>query len=505
MTQWRNGMKKWQRISLPILAGTFIIGITLFVLWTNAYAGFRTGGAGNCGNFVEAVALAEDGDVVVQMVPARDSGSPVITKNLRLSGGWLPTENCQENNQYFTETSDYLAYGFQYGAPFTRSELFSNNGPVLNLEDTADPGFPNLDQLIIEHLILANTFDFPDNGAGINGTISGSAEILLDNVWLRDNHVSVNGGGINLAVNGGSHLVIEESAFYTNTADNYGGGLTIELRQGSYLTIENTDVISNQALFAGGIQIVVYDTSQVFIHNAHFAANNTTSINGYGGGGQIIMHGGQVTLDNVTFAGNAAGSNEGRGGGLFIQMDGGQMTIKNSRFLNNSAGDGGGLYLESVGSQPATVEMINTRFEGNSPNPYQFVPTGTGDLNTVILDQSIYLPHLLNPSPTPIQSARINQITLDEAFNFVVDFDTFNFTPELPGTHVHFFFDTVAPEDAGVPGPGPWFVYGGTSPFTGYDFTERPFGPDGAEKICVLVANPNHTIRLGSGNCVKLP
>jgi hypothetical protein len=479
--------------------------MTLFVLWTTAHAGFRVGGAGNCGNFADAIALVEDGDVVAQMVPARDSGSPVITKNLRLSGGWLPTENCLENNQFYTETSDYLAYGFQYSAPYTRSELFSNSGPVLNLEDTADPTFPNLDQLIIEHLILANTFDFPANGAGINGTISGSAEILLDNVWLRGNQVSGDGGGIHLEVNGGSHLVIEDSAFYTNTADNYGGGLTIEVRQGSYLTIENTAVISNQALFAGGMQIVVYDTSQVFIRNAHFTANGTTSINGYGGGGQIIMHGGQVTLDNVTFVGNQAGSNEGQGGGLFVQMDGGQVTIQNSRFLNNSAGDGGGLYLESVGSEPAALKMINTRFEGNSPNAYQLVSTGTGDLNSVILDHSIYQPQLLNPSDSPIQTARINQITLDDAFNFIVEFESFNFTPTLPGVHVHFFFDTVAAEDAGAPGPGPWFVYGGTSPFTGYHFAERPFGPDGAEKICVLVANPNHTVRLGSGNCVKLP
>jgi hypothetical protein len=149
--------------------------------------------------------------------------------------------------------------------------------------------------------------------------------------------------------------------------------------------------------------------------------------------------------------------------------------------------------------------MINTRFEGNSPNAYQLVSTGTGDLNSVILDHPIYLPQLLNPSDSPIQTALINQITLDDAFNFIVEFESFNFTPTLPGVHVHFFFDTVAAEDAGAPGPGPWFVYGGTSPFTGYHFAERPFGPDGAEKICVLVANPNHTVRLGSGNCVKLP
>ena len=502
MTQWRNGIKKWRRISVPILVGSFIISITFFVLWTTAYAGFRAGGAGNCGNFGDAIQLAEDGDIVVQMVPPRNSGSPVITKNLRLSGGWLPTENCQENNQYFTETSDYLAYGFQYAAPYTRSELFSVSGPVLNLEDTNDPGFPNLDKLIIEHLILANDFAFPDNGAGINGVISDSAEVLLDNVWLRDNHVGVNGGGINLLVDNGSHLTIEDSAFYTNTADNYGGGLYIELRQGSYLTIENTAVISNEALFAGGMQIVVDGTSHVYIHNTEFTGNRTTSPNGYGGGAQIFINGGQVTLDDVAFTENEGGGDaNGRGGALFVEMNGGQLTIQDSHFSHNSAASGDGIYLESVGSETATVRIINTQFEDDL---YEFIQANNLDLQ--IRNQMVYLPAVLNnPSSSPILSARINQITLDEDFNFVVDFETSNYTPMLPGTHVHFFFDTLAPEEAGVPSPPLWYVYGGSSPFTGYSFEDRPFGPDGAEKLCVLVANPDHTVIQGSGNCVKLP
>jgi hypothetical protein len=48
-------------------------------------------------------------------------------------------------------------------------------------------------------------------------------------------------------------------------------------------------------------------------------------------------------------------------------------------------------------------------------------------------------------------------------------------------------------------------LYGGPSPFTGYSFADRPFGPDGAEQMCILVANPDHSVRLGTGNCVKLP
>lgn len=494
---------RWSHLVSLTIFSLLIVFAALFTLWSNASAAFRTGGAGNCGNFADAIALAEDGDVIAQMVPARNSGSAVITKNLRLSGGWLPTENCAVNNQYFTETTDYLAYGFQYAAPYTRSELFASGDSVLILEDANAPGFPHLDNLIVEHFILSDAV--ANEGGGINGVISGSAHVLLDNVWLRGNQVSGDGGGVRLEVRGGSHLVIEDSAFYTNTADNFGGGLYVELREGSYLTIENTLFSENQALFGGGMHLVVYDTSQVFIRHSEFSGNNTNSTNAHGGGGQIIMHGGRVTLDGVTFSGNEGGSIGGQGGGLFIQMDSGDVIIKNSQFVNNSAGQGGGLFVESVGSDPASVQIVNTRFEGNTPNAYQFVQTGGGALITQLLNQSVYLPAVLKPSPTPLAYARINQITLDEAFNFVVEFDTFNFTPVLPGVHLHFFFDTVSPENAGMPGSGPWEIYGGSSPFTGYHFGERPFGPDGAERMCVLVANADHTVRLGTGNCVKLP
>ena len=79
---------------------------------------------------------------------------------------------------------------------------------------------------------------------------------------------------------------------------------------------------------------------------------------------------------------------------------------------------------------------------------------------------------------------------------------TGNYTPALPGTHVHFFFNTVAPEQAGVPGSGPWILYGGGSPFTQYTTGDRP---GNATQMCVLVANANHSIQLNSGNCFNLP
>ena len=106
--------------------------------------------------------------------------------------------------------------------------------------------------------------------------------------------------------------------------------------------------------------------------------------------------------------------------------------------------------------------------------------------------------------PPGIPYVRINDITIDEANQYVVEYETFEFIEEISSTtlHVHFFFDTVTPEQAGVPGSGPWILYGGPRPFTGYTTHAKPAE---ATEMCALVANPNHSIQMGSGMCFLLP
>ena len=85
---------------------------------------------------------------------------------------------------------------------------------------------------------------------------------------------------------------------------------------------------------------------------------------------------------------------------------------------------------------------------------------------------------------------------------YIVDYEVHNFTD---GLHVHIFFNTVPPEQAGSPGGGPWkLTWGsyGDPPFTQYGIANRP---SGATQLCALVANPNHTVQLSTGNCVDLP
>jgi serine/threonine protein kinase len=111
----------------------------------------------------------------------------------------------------------------------------------------------------------------------------------------------------------------------------------------------------------------------------------------------------------------------------------------------------------------------------------------------------------LEPTVTPTFPplyVRINGITVNASNEYVVEYETFGYTEQLPGQHVHFFFNTVPPEQAGMPGSGPWKLYGGPRPFTEYKVSNRPAN---ATQMCALVANANHSVIAESGNCVDLP
>jgi hypothetical protein len=111
------------------------------------------------------------------------------------------------------------------------------------------------------------------------------------------------------------------------------------------------------------------------------------------------------------------------------------------------------------------------------------------------------------PTATPTETVppgpyvRINEITI-EGDRYLVAYETFEYTEALPGTHVHFYYDTVSEQNAGSPGSGPWILYGGPRPFREYTVASRPAA---ANQMCARVANPNHSIITGSGNCLDLP
>jgi serine/threonine-protein kinase len=97
--------------------------------------------------------------------------------------------------------------------------------------------------------------------------------------------------------------------------------------------------------------------------------------------------------------------------------------------------------------------------------------------------------------------AQINSIQIENGY-YMVEYETFGYTEVLPGEHIHFFFNNIAPDQAGVGGSGPWYLWGGPRPFDGYSTGDRPVE---ATQLCALQANADHTINLNTGNCVDLP
>jgi hypothetical protein len=139
-----------------------------------------------------------------------------------------------------------------------------------------------------------------------------------------------------------------------------------------------------------------------------------------------------------------------------------------------------------------------------NPQNFFWVPrdqtTFTGNIATVKLVSPTPAPAAARPADAPY--VQITSITLDTQNDYVVNYVARNFTPALPGTHMHFFFNTTPADQVGTTGGGNRLMYAGPPPFLGYTVADRP---SGAASICVLVANPDHTVQPGSGNCFPLP
>lgn len=150
-------------------------------------------------------------------------------------------------------------------------------------------------------------------------------------------------------------------------------------------------------------------------------------------------------------------------------------------------------------TEDANVSSASLVQPTNTPVPTQILPSAT------LQPSATYAPTEVPNTPTPTYPplyVKINEITLTSSNQYSVAYETFGFTEVLPGQHIHFFFDTVTPVNAGMPGTGPWILYGGPRPFTGYSVYQKP---EDATQMCALVANANHSVIFESGNCLDLP
>jgi hypothetical protein len=222
----------------------------------------------------------------------------------------------------------------------------------------------------------------------------------------------------------------------------------------------------------------------------------TTGMGGTGGGGTAV--GGTTTGSMPTPVGKSRSRALGFTiplviGGLLILvcLVGGGIFLA-TQFL----GGGGKANIPSITDTVAApvVEIVDTPTS---------LPPETPTIAETSTPEETATPSMTPTATVPpgIPYVRINSISID-GDHYVVEYETFEYTEQLPGMHVHFFFNTVSPENAGVPGSGPWYLYGGPRPFTKYRLSDRPAA---ATQMCALVANANHSVQPNSGNCVDLP
>lgn len=451
----------------------------LLLLQVAVFARWKGSGAGGCGAFLDSVAQAEAGDVLAPMIPARSSGGAVITKSVTIQGGWLANPSCDEPNQTFPDPADALAAGFTHD-PDTPSTLFHDAGPVLE----------------IDH----------------------EGSLTIENMALRSDGPVASGGGIHGVIDNGAHVILDSVVISGAVASGAGGGLYLEVRGGSTLEIRDSQFFGNQAAQGGGFEIQVYDDSTVIMENSQVHDNSAP---GGGAGGRIVVESGTISLTHNSFYGNSPAN------ALDIVATGyGSASI----WLDGNLFEG---QLEP-GPGELTVRGRNPELGGNNFNPCTVYNVAGGDAIDFLDIQAVAgrwqapgaydARYDVAPPARPdgvigiedVQATAgrfgdscyrslITEVEL-QGGDYAVYFATFGYTPQAPppswGHHVHFFFNTVPPEQAGVPGSGPWFAYGGGSPFTGYSQYDRPAG---ATRMCILVANPDHSIRLDTGNCFDLP
>jgi hypothetical protein len=143
----------------------------------------------------------------------------------------------------------------------------------------------------------------------------------------------------------------------------------------------------------------------------------------------------------------------------------------------------------------AATETAAARANPPTPTLTLEVPTSTPP-PTRAID-----PNIPTPIPPGMPFVLIVGVTLDGE-NYVVNYETLAFVETMTGRHIHFFFNTTAVEDAGVPGAGPYLMFAGPRPFREATIYDHP--PE-ATQICARVANPDHTVIPDSGNCYDLP
>lgn len=200
-------------------------------------------------------------------------------------------------------------------------------------------------------------------GGGIN--VGKDSTLTLENAYIRDNIATDTGGGIH---NEGTLHVNEDSRIENNGAGVNGGGI---YNSGSLLVSGGTRITGNNGLNGGGICTSSLGSSSVI--DESFVVLNSARV-----GAGLYLGSGELTLSATEVGSNAASV---RGGGIYADnrgyaIDQAWLTLADgSTVTGNTAVDGAGIYSYAV------AELDGVRVEDNVSSA-----AGGGIRNHLIMD-----------------------------------------------------------------------------------------------------------------------
>ncbi|MCB8948872.1 MAG: CSLREA domain-containing protein [Ardenticatenaceae bacterium] len=386
--------KQMQILGVLCLSGIFVLGAMWFLRGTavsaapnatlivNTLVDENDGSCtdGDC-SLRDALALAATGDViqfsVAGTINIASLGQLTLNTNqLTIEGNQQITINAFNSSRIFNVvatdiTLDGLTImngtpsGTDCGA-FTLScgggIMLQTNGAALSVTNsilqnnsaTRGGGIYNF-----EGTVTIINSEFLDNSTSSGGGAiytRAPGELTVSNTVFTGNAAS-DGGAV---FKDGGAVTIASSVFSGNSASLSGGAI---LSQNSgLLTLENSQILSNTALYGGGINHV----NSISIVNSTFAYNTAQE------GGGLFLSSGTHTVVNTTVSNNTATD---LSGGLASY---GNLTLQNSTIVQNQAANGGA-GLVGLGVSYVTTMLNHNLIVGN-------VLSGTTTASDVDLD-----------------------------------------------------------------------------------------------------------------------
>lgn len=285
-------------------------------------------------------------------------------------GASLRFETCS-----FRDNSANGNGGAIYAGPDTRLEL---SGAFLESNTAVEERGGGLYMLNAASLDCVNS-SFRSGSALLEGggmALDSVNEVQLTGTSIFDNDAG-NGGGI-FTIN--TTARITDMLCWSNRAFSQGGGLY--LGPGSDIEVEAGDFVNNRVIVSAsgdGGAIHVEDAARCILRN-NFLRDNTI-LNGRGAG--IFVGGAAIVfIEDNQLIDNRTGAN-GLGGGIFV--DNSEAHVRGNTLLRNRAWIGGGLYL--VGSVPPAEQnrIVQNRATGDGGGVYlNDVGTTGGLVNNLV-------------------------------------------------------------------------------------------------------------------------